>query len=124
MAAPILWAPGIFLVLSAGKTAMPIKFLLLGGGGSVLGFFRGGGWKCQFYFYGRGDFSELSKIRRLFVTCDAFARYFFVAFRGPHLPASEGIVFVPCPRLLRGPRFGRILRVLALHPPRGPCETS
>ena len=34
---------------------MPIKFLLLGG---VLGFFRRGGWKCQFYFYGRGDFSD------------------------------------------------------------------
>ena len=28
---------------------MPIKFLLLGGGG-VLGFFRRGGWKWQFYF--------------------------------------------------------------------------
>ena len=35
---------------------MPIKFLFLGGGS---GFFRrGGGWKSQFYFYGRGDFSE------------------------------------------------------------------
>ena len=32
---------------------MPIEFLLLGGGGG-LGFFRkGGGWKCQFSFYGR-----------------------------------------------------------------------
>ena len=37
---------------------MPIKFLLLGGG-EVLGFFfKKGGQKCQFYFYGRGDFSE------------------------------------------------------------------
>ena len=35
---------------------MPIKFLLLGGGGGVLGFLRRGGWKCQFYFYGGGDF--------------------------------------------------------------------
>ena len=34
---------------------MPIKFLALGG---VVGFFRRGGWKCQFYFYGRGDFSD------------------------------------------------------------------
>ena len=34
---------------------MPVKFLLLRG---VLGFFRRGGWKCQFYFYGRGDFSD------------------------------------------------------------------
>ena len=24
----------------------------------MLGFLRRGGWKCQFYFYGRGDFSE------------------------------------------------------------------
>ena len=35
---------------------MPIKFLLLGGGFWV--FLEGGGWKCQFYFYGRGDFSD------------------------------------------------------------------
>ena len=40
------------------KTPMPKKFLLLGGGG-VLGFLsKGAGWKCQFYFFGRGDFSE------------------------------------------------------------------
>ena len=45
-----------FLVLSAGKTPMPIKFLLLGGG--CWGFLEGGAWKCQFYFYGRGDFSD------------------------------------------------------------------
>ena len=38
---------------------MPIKFVLLGGGG-VLGFLGRGGWKCRFYFYGRGDFSDLS----------------------------------------------------------------
>ena len=31
------------------------KILLLGG---ILGFFRRGGWKCQFYFYERGDFSD------------------------------------------------------------------
>ena len=37
---------------------MPIKFLVLGGGGR--GFFgRGGGWKCQLYSYGLGDFLEL-----------------------------------------------------------------
>ena len=35
---------------------MPIKFLLSGGGLGFLG--RGGGWKCRFYFYGRGDFSD------------------------------------------------------------------
>ena len=32
-----------------------MKFLVLGAG--VLG--GGGKWKCQFYFYGRRDFSEL-----------------------------------------------------------------
>ena len=36
---------------------MPIKFLLLGGGFWVF-LEGGGGWKCQFYFYGRGDFSS------------------------------------------------------------------
>ena len=36
---------------------MPIKFLLREGEGGS-GFFRRGGWKCQFYFYGRGDFSD------------------------------------------------------------------
>ena len=41
-------------VLSAGKT-MSIKFLVLGGG--YFGF-GGGGGKCRFYFYGRGDVSE------------------------------------------------------------------
>ena len=34
---------------------MPIKFLVLGRGGGAG--FLGGGGKCQFYFYGRGDFS-------------------------------------------------------------------
>ena len=41
---------------------MPIKFLLLGGGG-ILGLLGRGGWKCQFYFYGRGDFSDLKAQR-------------------------------------------------------------
>ena len=37
---------------------MSIKFLVLGG---YLGFFfgGGGGGKCQFYFYGREDLSEI-----------------------------------------------------------------
>ena len=33
---------------------MSIKFLVLGGGGGNLG-----GGECRFYFYGRGDFSEI-----------------------------------------------------------------
>ena len=40
---------------------MPIKFLLLGRGGGCWGFFAGGGWKCQFYFYGRRDVSECKR---------------------------------------------------------------
>ena len=44
---------------------MPTKFLLLGGGGGgVMVFWKGGGWKCQFYFYGRGDFSEVCPFSR------------------------------------------------------------
>ena len=35
---------------------MPVKILILGGGSWVFG--TGGGWKCQFNFHGRGDFSE------------------------------------------------------------------
>ena len=35
---------------------MPIKFLLSGGGVGVS--WKGGGWKRQFYFNGRRDFSE------------------------------------------------------------------
>ena len=54
MAAPILWAPGNFWF-----------FLLENPHADKIPHFRGelvfvwkGGWKCQFYFYGRGDFSE------------------------------------------------------------------
>ena len=36
---------------------MSLKFLVLGRGG-VVGILEGGGQKCQFYFYGRGDFSD------------------------------------------------------------------
>ena len=67
--------------------------------------------------------------RRFFVTCGVFTRYFFVAFscffRGPLL--SRKTVFGPFSLLSRGffvvffvafswpPRFGQILRVLALE---------
>ena len=40
---------------------MPIKFLVLGGGG-VFWVFGGRGGKCQFYFYGRSDFSEFKSV--------------------------------------------------------------
>ena len=66
----------------------------------------------------------LLKIRRLFVTCDVFTRYFFVAFsclfRGPHLLGKQCLgvfrgFFVVFSWLFRGPHFGQILRVLALE---------
>ena len=41
---------------------MPIKVLLSGGGGSWF-FCKGGGWKWQCYFCGRGDFSDWYKNR-------------------------------------------------------------
>ena len=59
MAAPILWAPGIlgfFLLENPHAHKIP-PFR----GGSWF-FLEGGGWKCQFYFYGRGDFFEPRKI--------------------------------------------------------------
>ena len=49
-----------FFQLENPPWATPIKLRLLGGG--VLGFLRGVGWKRQFYFYGRGDFSSLLMI--------------------------------------------------------------
>ena len=63
-AAPILWAPGIFgFFLLENHHAHKIPPFR---GGGVMGFFRRGGWKCQFYFYGRGDFSD-------FVPCQKVA---------------------------------------------------
>ena len=48
--------------LSARKP-MSIKFLVLGGG--VFWVFGGGGGECRFYFYGRAEFSEISKVQGL-----------------------------------------------------------
>ena len=60
MAAPILWAPGIFgLFLLKNPHAHKIPPFR---GGSWV-FLGGGGWKCQFYFYGRGDFSDLGRLQ-------------------------------------------------------------
>ena len=59
MAMPILWAPGIFwFFLLENPHAHKIPPFREG----CWGFLEGGGGshrKCQFYFYGRGDFSEL-----------------------------------------------------------------
>ena len=54
MGAPILWTPGKMRSFCR-KKPMSIKFLVVGGG--CFGFFGGGG-ECQFYFYGRADFSD------------------------------------------------------------------
>ena len=58
MAAPILWAPGIFWF-----------FLLETPHAHKIPPFKGGGWgflerrgKCQFYYYGRGDFSAKAPV--------------------------------------------------------------
>ena len=55
MAAPILWAPGIFCFFLL-ENPHAHKIPPFRGGFWV--FLEGGGWKCQFYVYGRGDFSE------------------------------------------------------------------
>ena len=58
MAAPILWAPGIFwFFLLENPDAHKIPPFRGGGG---VGVSWKGGWKCQFYFYGRGDFSDVT----------------------------------------------------------------
>ena len=41
---------------------MPITFLLLGGGGCWAFLEEGRGWKCQFCFYGLGEFSEFRSL--------------------------------------------------------------
>ena len=45
-----LWVPGIFWFF-LWTTPVPIETPPFEGGG--VGFFLAGGWKCQFYFYGR-----------------------------------------------------------------------
>ena len=57
MAGPLLWAPGFFFSVFLLKNPHAHKVLRLGGGGVGV-FWKGGGWKCQFYFYGRGDFPD------------------------------------------------------------------
>ena len=53
MGAPILWAPGIFAFFLQ-ENLMSIKFLVLGGGGGILGWGRGG--SADFIFMGAGIF--------------------------------------------------------------------
>ena len=58
-----------------------------------------------------------SIFRRLFVTRDVFTHYFFVAFSWPSSPWKNSVwaFLVVFSWLFRGPRFGQILRVLALE---------
>ena len=55
MAAPILWAPGIFWFYLQEKASTPIKFLVLGGGG-ILGswVFLGGRGAPILFLWARG----------------------------------------------------------------------
>ena len=62
MAAPILWVPGIlgFFLL---ENPHAYKIPPFRGGGEGSGFFLGGGVEVPiFYFYGRGDFSDLLRV--------------------------------------------------------------
>ena len=58
MAAPILWAPGIFCSF-CWKTPMPVKFCVLGVG-RVLGFSGRGGWSANLIFMGAGIFLTIA----------------------------------------------------------------
>ena len=53
MAAPILWTPGKMRPFCRKNHVHKIPRFR---GGGILGW--GGGGKCRFYFYGRGDFSD------------------------------------------------------------------
>ena len=55
MAAPILWAPGKNAFFFFCRKTYVHKIPRFGGGGFWV---LGGGGKCRFYFYGRGDFSD------------------------------------------------------------------
>ena len=61
MAAPILWTPGIFgFFLLENPHAHKIPPFRGGG----VGVSWNGGWKCQFYFYGRRDFSDVHPLNK------------------------------------------------------------
>ena len=86
------------------------------------------GGSLENFILARNFQSRSKSLRRLFLTGEVFTRYFFVAFpwlfRGffvtliclekQCLGVFRGF-FVAFPWLFRGPRFGQILRVLALE---------
>ena len=61
IAAPILWASGKIAFFLHGNPHAH-KIPRFRGGGGIGIFFGGGGGKCRFYFYGREDFSERSRV--------------------------------------------------------------
>ena len=62
MAAPILWTPGIFWFFLL-EIPMPIKFVVLGGGG-VVGFLEGGGGSANFIRMVWGFFRQKSGFQK------------------------------------------------------------
>ena len=62
MAAPILWATGIFWCFLPKKPPVHVKVHVSGG----VGVFWKGGWKCQFYSCGRRDFSDFCALLHSF----------------------------------------------------------
>ena len=83
MAAPILWAPG--KMRSFCRKNHVHKIPRFRGGGGYLGL-GGGGGKCRFYFYGREDFSEPSRVfwPTWFQLGLACARFLQALTRPPH----------------------------------------
>ena len=64
---------------------MSIKFLVLGGGGGILGF---GGGKCRFYFYGCEDFLRFGRER---TTLNPKARKSVPVFWPRFFPCTPGL---------------------------------
>ena len=85
MAAPILWAPGKNAFFLQEKT-MSIKFLLLGGGGGILGFLGGG--VPILFFYGCEDFSDLNQ---------DISKWHFSAHVSVQTALSRSSQHFPCP---------------------------
>ena len=120
MAAPILWAPGIFWFFLL-ENPHAHKFLVLGGGGGS-GFSGRGGWKFQFYFYGRGDFSDSNKIKSFEKGVGrgqrAGARRSFLSQRLRPLLDFSAPFSLRCPHtILRNYSLLYVLNPVSRHPP-------
>ena len=89
------------------EKAMSIKFLVLGGGGGILGF-GGGGGSADFIFYGCADFSDFCSTQRVSKQTGYQNAKFFEFWKldvlvsvcfGTRLGASE---LGPCPSIFPG----------------------